>query len=1197
MERIIGCQNGRIFMCGRDGCIYEIDYSGETSSWWGLGYVEQPRKVRKVNHSSHPLTSYIPSFLRWSSNHTLIDACYDSSRNILFTLSNNSIIQVFDLGDGSQMKFVVAKTDLIKDARNKYQALQKYEEKILKIIRIYPIQSSESEQLNLVAICRCGIRLYLSTVRTSRYSMYSSRRRPQGLYLQHIRIPPSRRNPGILAAGQTGPLGGAETGLSTTDIHTALYSGGVFMFADQLTPTQDAVVAVSPSVSHNLSVGGQSSTFEVSVSTRFKELFQNISFGEGRTWEIHEMPLELAGVDASMLVNKSISNNELAFQHLRVERKFLLLTSHGIHIVAKSRPVDDLERLLTQNGPESQAVHQFAEQFGVDEFCAMCLILATRETAGATSSALGGRRVDQLQLMATTAFFTHAGRPHFESSEIASEKAAAGVETVARGIPPSSQKTIIYSGSHNGMAMYLGRLLYPLWTESIVVAKKEEKLVKGKKTTVTRYYPTFSKEQFSRVERRLENLEQFLTRNQFAPMSDVGVAPYSGGPQSVSKTAMHYQRRRLTDEAHKIEANSLSNLHQLLAFSIESLSFFRILYDYDLPAIIAALPAIAQTKFAGMRFNTFTASSDGVNMASDLVNALISIHTTEGDSVHQKLGKDLRIRCPSLFSEEDSLRFLGFEALTRAKTATYREVQLGLLQDSLRYFRQIPKHVVDLNILQLICGEYHYLRYYQGVLELCLACAHAVDPSGVSLRWVLSGHNLNDTHKKSLFDTRRSCYQPFTHSLTEFSLGGPSATTPLVDPRTGEVLPRPSITSEEEKNLKERVLDACKKSTDELFHYTLYQWWLDQGLDSELLGIETEFVEKFLKTLCKPEEKAFGLLWRYYNKKEDFSSATVVLTNLAERKDVNVDLSSRLEFLSRAVIAGKAALTKFQSSVSRPRAFAVKKHITGEELQQLEEKLEVAKVQAIVLKEIGNIVIKHEREEAERLLNSSLYTVNDLYNKFAAKYGLTMSALHLFATAGFHAPHQTYAIWDEIFSDCLEDAQNDGFHSLKVKVTAIGREFYPNDNVFSLAYLIPKLEATRLDFTNLESRAGSDASSPYWVIELFLNVGVSLEILFREYRMLVQSQEARWRAHQIPLFLVFYTIIDMWLNHLEGGSPFPHDIQSFRENDVGATVDEIRARLESLRGPNAVELRDQYESLRQRILNSQVISSRYTEYH
>jgi len=56
MLRVAGTQNGRIFLCGRDGCLYELAYQAE-DGWFS-------RKCRKVNHSQSPLSSLVPTFLR-----------------------------------------------------------------------------------------------------------------------------------------------------------------------------------------------------------------------------------------------------------------------------------------------------------------------------------------------------------------------------------------------------------------------------------------------------------------------------------------------------------------------------------------------------------------------------------------------------------------------------------------------------------------------------------------------------------------------------------------------------------------------------------------------------------------------------------------------------------------------------------------------------------------------------------------------------------------------------------------------------------------------------------------------------------------------------------------------------------------------------------------------------------------------------
>lgn len=53
---IQGTDDGRIFMGGRDGCLYEIDYHSE-SSWFG-------KRCKKINHSQGLVSYIVPSFLK-----------------------------------------------------------------------------------------------------------------------------------------------------------------------------------------------------------------------------------------------------------------------------------------------------------------------------------------------------------------------------------------------------------------------------------------------------------------------------------------------------------------------------------------------------------------------------------------------------------------------------------------------------------------------------------------------------------------------------------------------------------------------------------------------------------------------------------------------------------------------------------------------------------------------------------------------------------------------------------------------------------------------------------------------------------------------------------------------------------------------------------------------------------------------------
>lgn len=70
MVCIVGSASGRIFMGGRDGCLYEVVYSA-ANSWFG-------RSCRKVNHSSSLLSFLVPTFLSYpfSEEDPLVQVSY-----------------------------------------------------------------------------------------------------------------------------------------------------------------------------------------------------------------------------------------------------------------------------------------------------------------------------------------------------------------------------------------------------------------------------------------------------------------------------------------------------------------------------------------------------------------------------------------------------------------------------------------------------------------------------------------------------------------------------------------------------------------------------------------------------------------------------------------------------------------------------------------------------------------------------------------------------------------------------------------------------------------------------------------------------------------------------------------------------------------------------------------------------------------
>ena len=98
-----GTANGRVFMGGKDGCLYEFAYKAE-DGWFS-------KKATKINHSTSTFSFLVPGFINaaLSEEDPLVQLEVDDSRNILYARSEKGSIQVFDMGtDGLQLIKVIA---------------------------------------------------------------------------------------------------------------------------------------------------------------------------------------------------------------------------------------------------------------------------------------------------------------------------------------------------------------------------------------------------------------------------------------------------------------------------------------------------------------------------------------------------------------------------------------------------------------------------------------------------------------------------------------------------------------------------------------------------------------------------------------------------------------------------------------------------------------------------------------------------------------------------------------------------------------------------------------------------------------------------------------------------------------------------------------------------------------------------------
>jgi nuclear pore complex protein Nup155 len=87
MASIVGTENGRVFMRGNDGQLFELVYQSQ-DGWL-------TRRIRKLNKSASDFAVFIPAIFNWAGNDPVRMIELDHERNLLYTVTKKNHIEVF----------------------------------------------------------------------------------------------------------------------------------------------------------------------------------------------------------------------------------------------------------------------------------------------------------------------------------------------------------------------------------------------------------------------------------------------------------------------------------------------------------------------------------------------------------------------------------------------------------------------------------------------------------------------------------------------------------------------------------------------------------------------------------------------------------------------------------------------------------------------------------------------------------------------------------------------------------------------------------------------------------------------------------------------------------------------------------------------------------------------------------------------
>lgn len=1085
---------GRIFMAGKDGCLYEIAYQAEA------GWLTQ--RCRKINHSKSALSFLVPSVLQFSfsEDDPIVQIAIDNSRNVLFTRSEKGVLQVYDLGaDGQGMSRVatMSQNAIVAAAGNIARTIDR---SVFKpIVQISVIDRSESSDCHLLAVTHAGVRLYFTTAPFAPALQKHLPVRPCLLSLVHVRLPPG--------------FSASSTLQKPSKVHKALHSKGVLLMAASETEDSDILWCIN----HD--------SFPFKRPLMETQMMSNV---DGHSWALCAINEERQTKISTPLNKEQIPVTDspvVVQQHNVPPQKFVLLSAKGSHIFQKLRPVDQLRHLLVScAGGESEEIERFFKLHREEQACATSLILAC-------SAAACDREVSQ---WATRAFFRYGGEAQMRFPAAMTSPSTVGpvMSSPAPGIVPPALATpftpmppttvpmapmsagpeVIFSGKHNGICIYFARILGNIWDGCLAV----EKTINKGSQTVSILESSVCSFDLEAVLLELCGLREFLDKNsQFNP-SSLDAVSFSS-PANLQQRLLGFMRpdgtntqqvqqelqRKYHNKAQLYEKVSLQGIQQLVHRSHQTLALWKLLCDHQFSLIMSELPKDCQEQMKGVTFKDVVIR--GKELSGALITALINVYIKDNASV-DAISNHLRDLCPLLYSSDDGICSKANELLQSSKQIQSKTEKERTLRESLRLYQQISQHTD----LSLVCSQYRQVRFYEGVLELCLTSADKKDPQRLGPHFYKNGEPEDDKVGQQAFQERLLCYKCITDTMQELvnqSKAAPQSPSVPKQPGPPVLTSDPNMLSNEEATAHfEQMLGLAQRSQDELFHIALYNWLIQADLADKLLEVNSLHLEEHLMHMIKQDQSKvhnMDLLWRYYEKNRNFGKAAHVLARLADMHSTEILLKQRLEYIARAILSAKSA-----SCISAQAA-------DGEFLHELEEKMELARIQVQIQETLIRQYSHHPSVKAViSQLDSELMDITKLYGEFADHYKLSECKLAIIHCAGHSDPILVHSLWQEIMEKELADSVTmspvDRMRSLSLKLVSLGKMYAATPRYFPLEFLVKFLEQ---EVCRLNWDVG-------FVTCTMLEIGIQLPRLLEVYDQLFKTRDPCWQRLKKPLHLV-----------------------------------------------------------------------------
>jgi len=1053
--------NGRIFAGGSEGKVLEITYE--------YRYFFSSNKRFKRSNCGPGLSTWLMS---WFARVEVQALVCDPSRNLLYalltcdTLYSPFQIDVYDLGpngDGLKLVMSIDAWTFLQRLRESNSGLASVPPTRLDIQHIFPIKRSLSLDYHLLVVLKNGTRVLISLyVDIPQAGLFCKKTliedeamayRPTGEYSLTVKLPPisidSHASP--FPTQRLVTVGMTSDKPSDHDEMAFLEDASLLLL--EHSAGGNRLIAVRRSLS-------RIAHLQTEADNQISEPSETIScveeFNQVRVQSLAAVPVEseldpataqLCGLQArnafAVLPVVHWLNEDLLSLHCLPAlattlylppAQFQTLTEVHWLEFTELRPVDVLYNVLADGGNrERDRLVDMCGRFSVPHICAMLLSLALSPCSFARQTSASEAAMEcvppPIRHKAEQAF-REVSTAKLESQSVPGVSAARELDV---GDP------LLALADHQALALYLGRILRPIWGETVAYTDPETH-------SIIEHF-------------RCEHLT--LVRERLSPFTVFIETHYSDSLQDLQRSNV----LKLPDRV--VRKDPVTAMYALANRSLQALELVEMLQeDFGFRRMAVELPPDDQTTLKQLTFKGLIATEAGHFLAKSLIEAYIKQLQVSRSARSKRLSveqvlKQFSLRATGFFTAADAEIYMAQEALARAKAeidAISRSEYLGAA------IQRLMKNAASVSIRKVSDS---------------LLNAHEVMPV-VSL-CIKKARDLAEIRGFAAIREMEECYETIFLILEDVHQSLSIHTA----------VPVPYLANRDLDNLarlESEILQECCKIPDKELHWSLLHWLVRSNLSHRIIQLDSPYVLEYITTeLDLDGHPDLPLLAEYSMKIRDFKRAYLEYGRLATlRQDQNMTkdllpLGRRSEYLDLSLVCLETYIKDYKGDELDAR----KLH---DERLSLEISLRLCKIQLRIQRDLREkAAISTSRDlliECENL-DRMLLPVDELYEKVAKPRQLFEAQLELLhfhhETSPMQTPNTT-ALMKANFVPIIESLRGLQW-PVKVaeKLEELGKK-YPYS--FPIDLVCKHCEAINLDL---------GVESP-WVLQLLLSLPIGFEI-------------------------------------------------------------------------------------------------------